>query len=78
MVLMGQGMSPFMAEQLEEGTALSKTKFGEDSGISYGRDVDVAGGTVVLPAKAARGKRSEPYLHLGHGVTPQTQLPELT
>jgi hypothetical protein len=76
MVLMGQGMSPFMAEQLAEGTALSKNKFGADSGC--GRDVVVAGGTVVLPAKAVRGKRSEPYLHLGQGVTPQTQLPELT
>jgi hypothetical protein len=78
MVVIGKGMRPFMAEKLAERAVLSKTKFGEDSGSCCGRDVDVAGGTVVLPAKAVRGKRSEPYLHLGQGVTPQTQLPELT
>ena len=67
-----------MAEKLAQRTALLKAKLCEDSGAGYGRNLDVTRRTVVLPAEAACSKRTKPNLHLGHGVTPQTQVPQLT
>ena len=78
MMVMRKGMRPFMAEQLAQGAPLIKAKLGEDSGAGHGRNVDVTGGTVVLPAKAVCGKGPEPNLHLGHGIAPQAKIPQFT
>ncbi len=78
MMVMRKGMRPFMAEKLAERATLRKAKLGEDSGAGHGRNVDVTGGTVVLPAEAFCGKGPEPNLHLGHGIAPQAQIPQFT
>lgn len=70
-VMMSQGMCPFMAEQLAQGAPLRKAEFGQDSRASNRGDMDVASGSVVLPAKAAKRKGPEPNLHLGHGIAPK-------
>ena len=43
MVMMGQGMRPFMAEQLAQGAALLEAEFGQDARAGHRGDVDVTG-----------------------------------
>ncbi len=78
MVVMRQSMRPFMAEHLPEGTALCETELGADAGAGHGRDVDVTGGTIVLPTEAVGGEGPQPNLHLGHGIAPKAQIAEFT
>ncbi len=78
MVMMRQGMRPFMAEQLAQVAPLIKAEFGENTRSSHGRDVNVAGGTVVLPAEAVGGEGTQPNLHLGHGVAPKAKIAQFT
>jgi hypothetical protein len=77
LMVMGQSMRPFMAEKLRAGTAFIKAEFGKNTRTCHRRDVDVTGGTVVLPAEATDSKGPEPNLHFGHGIAPQAQVPQL-
>ncbi len=52
LMMMSQSMRPFMSEKLTERAALIKTEFGKNTRTCHRRDVDITGGTVILPTEA--------------------------